>query len=284
MELAVNKSVEPKSFKFLSCLQAALKICNEVEALKMASSLAYYISLSFAPLVLLVLVVGRFIFSDFDTEFSQHISSFMSDSAKNVLQKVVGTRQAELKGSALSIVAVLITLLFSSSAIFTELRSSLNRIFEIQNSDVESSAFLTIIYAIKERLLSVGLVVSFVLLVMFSTVASWIFLSFAPTDIQALGMLINLSLSLAIYSLVFTLMYRYVPSVSQDFRNSAKAGILTAILFWLGKILIEVYLSTTATESIYGSAGSFIAFLIWSYYSSMIVFFSACFNKAWIQK
>ncbi|MGZ3742888.1 MAG: YhjD/YihY/BrkB family envelope integrity protein [Pseudobdellovibrionaceae bacterium] len=53
------------------------------------------------------------------------------------------------------------------------------------------------------------------------------------------------------------------------------SGLVTAILFSLGKSLIGLYLGQSAVASLYGAAGSFILLLLWVYYSSAVIFMSA---------
>jgi membrane protein len=46
-------------------------------------------------------------------------------------------------------------------------------------------------------------------------------------------------------------------------------------LFTLGKYLIGLYLAKAAPGSAFGAAGSVVAFVVWVYYSGLIVFFGA---------
>jgi membrane protein len=57
-------------------------------------------------------------------------------------------------------------------------------------------------------------------------------------------------------------------------------SLLTALLFTVGRVLIALYLSKTATASTYGAAGSLVLLLLWVNYSSLILLFGAAFTKA----
>jgi membrane protein len=46
-------------------------------------------------------------------------------------------------------------------------------------------------------------------------------------------------------------------------------------LFGVGKLLIGLYLGHASIGSSYGAAGSLVVFLVWVYYSSLIMFFGA---------
>ena len=52
-------------------------------------------------------------------------------------------------------------------------------------------------------------------------------------------------------------------------------------LFGLGKWLLGFYLGSDATDSAYGAASSLITLLLWVYYSSQILLFSAEFTQVY---
>ena len=58
-------------------------------------------------------------------------------------------------------------------------------------------------------------------------------------------------------------------------------ALVTAILFTVGRYLIALYLSRSTVASVYGTAGSLVALLIWVYYSCAIVFYGAEFTRAY---
>jgi membrane protein len=58
-------------------------------------------------------------------------------------------------------------------------------------------------------------------------------------------------------------------------------GLITAVLFTLGKTAIGVHLGRASVGSAYGAAGSMVVLLVWAYYSALILFFGAEFTHAW---
>jgi membrane protein len=73
----------------------------------------------------------------------------------------------------------------------------------------------------------------------------------------------------------FTLLFRFLPDVRTAWGNAARGGMITALLFVIGKELIGLYLGKSAIGSAYGVAGSAIVLLVWVYYSVMIIFIGA---------
>jgi len=81
--------------------------------------------------------------------------------------------------------------------------------------------------------------------------------------------------STGFYSLMFTLLFRYLPDKRQPWGSAFRGGVLTALLFEVGKEVIAMYLGRSAIGSAYGAAGSLIVLLVWVYYSTLITFVGA---------
>jgi membrane protein len=80
---------------------------------------------------------------------------------------------------------------------------------------------------------------------------------------------------------VFALLYKYVPDAEIGWHDVWTGGLITAVLFTLGKTAIGYYLGQTSVGSAYGAAGLMVVLLVWVYYSALIMFFGAEFTHAW---
>ncbi|HXS29803.1 MAG TPA: YhjD/YihY/BrkB family envelope integrity protein, partial [Steroidobacteraceae bacterium] len=58
----------------------------------------------------------------------------------------------------------------------------------------------------------------------------------------------------------------------------ASGGLLTAVLFTIGKWAIGLYLAGSAVPSAFGAAASFAALLLWLYYTAQIFLLGAEFT------
>ena len=96
-----------------------------------------------------------------------------------------------------------------------------------------------------------------------------------------LSRVLELVVSLLVLTFVFALFYKYVPDAAIGWRDVWLGGLLTAVLFTLGKTAIGVYLGQASVGSAYGAAGSMVVLLVWVYYSALIMFFGAEFTQAW---
>jgi membrane protein len=81
--------------------------------------------------------------------------------------------------------------------------------------------------------------------------------------------------SLAVLTLLFAMLFRWFPDADVAWRDAAAGGLVTALLFNVGKLAISWYIGTQGLESTYGAAASVVVLLIWVYYSAQIMLFGA---------
>jgi membrane protein len=87
--------------------------------------------------------------------------------------------------------------------------------------------------------------------------------------------ILNFLVSLLVISVLIAMVYRVLPDVRLDWPDVWVGAVTTSLLFGIGKFLIGLYLGRTSIGSSYGAAGSLVVFLVWLYYSSLIMFFGA---------
>ena len=96
--------------------------------------------------------------------------------------------------------------------------------------------------------------------------------------------LLNLVISLAAITVLFALMFKFLPDAKIAWRDVWLGSLVTALLFSIGKTLIGVYLGNSSTASTFGAAGSLILLLLWVYYSCQILLLGAEFTRAYAQR
>jgi membrane protein len=91
----------------------------------------------------------------------------------------------------------------------------------------------------------------------------------------------DLMVSIAIITLLFAMIFKFLPDVHIAWGDVGLGAFVTAVLFTLGKFAIGLYLGRSSLTSVYGAAGSLVLILAWAYYSSLILFFGAEFTRAY---
>ncbi len=92
---------------------------------------------------------------------------------------------------------------------------------------------------------------------------------------------INFGVSFVLDALLFAAIYKILPDTDLEWHDVLVGAVSTAVLFGVGKLLIGLYLQSSAIASTYGAAGGLIALLLWIYYSAQIFLLGAEFTKAY---
>lgn len=89
---------------------------------------------------------------------------------------------------------------------------------------------------------------------------------------------LDLSISFAITTLLFALIYKFMPRAKIPWQDVWIGAAVTAFLFAIGKFLIGLYLGKVSVASGFGAAGSLVILLLWVYFGAQIFLFGAKFT------
>jgi membrane protein len=201
-------------------------------------------------------------------------------SGANAVQQMLENANEPTSG-AVAIVIGVITLLLGASGVFGELQDAFNTVWKAQPKP--DRGFFGVI---KDRFLSFAMVlgVGFLLLVslVISTALSGMghYLSSSIPGFPMMMRVIELLVSFGIVTVLFALMFKYLPDCDVPWREAWLGAAATAALFSLGKYLIGLYLGKAAVATPFGAAGSLVALIVWVYYSAMILFFGGELTQA----
>ncbi|WP_192822182.1 YihY/virulence factor BrkB family protein [Rufibacter sp. LB8] len=248
------------------------------KSLRLAAALSYNTIFSLPPLLFIVVKAASYFFGDeaVTGELNTQISGMVGPEAAQQIQESL--TKVHMEGSSpLATWIGIGTLVFASTTIFVTLQESLNQVWNL-----EAKAKNGILKMAIDRLLSFGLVLSIAFLLLVSLVLSAVLAALTgylqkllPGIAVVFIHILNLVVSLGIITLLFALIYKYLPDAIIRWRDVWVGAFVTALLFVLGKFLIGWYLGQSDMGSSYGAAGSIIILLSWVYYSSLIIFFGA---------
>ena len=251
------------------------------EAPRLSAALAFYTILSLAPLAVLVpqivnSVGGR---SVSQTQIINEVGNVIGpDGAKAVREMIEATKRPA--GGTLASIMSVITLLFGASAVFGELRSAMNKMWDVQSK--ENGGFVRLI---RDRFFSFGIVLAVGFLLVVSLAVSTVLSELSAFLVETIPIgkavvrVVDFVVSFGGMSILFALIFKYLPETDVQWKDVRLGSIATAFLFTIGKILIGVYLGNAGVGEAYGGGGSLIVVLVWVYYSSMIFFFGAEFTR-----
>ena len=96
--------------------------------------------------------------------------------------------------------------------------------------------------------------------------------------------ILNQVVTFAVVSVIFGVIFKVLPDAKIKWRDVIAGSIVTALLFLLGKFGISLYISKSNVGTTFGAAGSLVVLLLWTFYSSLILYFGAEFTKAYALK
>jgi len=254
---------------------------NNHNAPRIGAALAFYSLLSLAPLVILALATGAFLFGSTATEtrLIEQVRSLAGPDGARVVKSLAEQSKQGNTGTLASLIG-LATILFGASGIFTELRSALNTIWGVPPKEHDE-----ILELIRQRLLSIGMVVALGFLLVVSLLVSMTLaligksftylLSVPPALLET----VNFLFSFFGIAIMFALIFRYASDARIPWRDVWISAVVTSLLFTLGKMLIGFYLGRAAIGSAYGASGSLVVVIVWVYYSAQIFLFGAEFTR-----
>ena len=267
-----------------SVAQSALWGWWNDNCMRLSASLAFYTALSLAPLVVIVVGVAGLITErqQVTAQLEQQIRLLMGPSSQQLVHTILAT--TEPQGGTLAAMIGIVTLAIGATAVFGELQAALNLIWEVKPKSI-NGMWANLWRWLRQRVFSLAIVfaIAFLLLVSLAVSAALAGIEqyLRGPELTLLSRGLEVTVSVLVITYLFALLFRYVPDAEIHWRDVWLGGLVSAVLFTLGKVGIGYYIGRASIGSAYGAAGSLIALLVWVYYSSLIVFFGAEFTHAW---
>lgn len=258
----------------------------EDKAAVQGAALAFYSVLSLAPLLVLSLAIAATVF-EADTARDQmvtQVEGLIGEDGGEAVDSMLENAQQPEEGTLAAVFGI-ITLLFGASGVFGQLQDSLNTIWEVKPKPGGGLWAL-----LRSRFLSFGMVLAtgFLLLVslVFSAALAGLGTNLQGTfpALEAVWHIINFVITFLVVTLLFALIYKFVPDAKIAWNDVWVGALITALLFSVGKILIGMYLGKSSIGSAYGAAGSLVVMIVWIYYSAQILFFGAELTQVYAKR
>jgi membrane protein len=259
----------------------AIKSWYEDDAFKLAAALAYYTLFALGPLLLVATSVAGIFFGEEAArgELSARLGLIMGDVASHALEAFL----AETGNASRSRTTTLIgggILLIAATTAFMELRRDINRIWGVEVANLPHvgayflKRFLSFLMVVGVGLL---LVVSLIISTLIATTSDFLSHRF-DLPLEVFGWFNGL-ISYFLVGLVFTLIFKLLPEKKVHWSSALVGALVTSVLFLIGTYGIGLYLGTSIFASAYGASASVIMILVWTYYSTLILFFGAEVTK-----
>ncbi|MEO8892332.1 MAG: YihY/virulence factor BrkB family protein [Coleofasciculaceae cyanobacterium] len=269
---------------FFELLKETFKEWQEDKASRLAAALAYYTAFSIAPLLIIVIAIAAVFFGEqaAQGQIVERIQNLVGREGAEAIQTMIQNSRKPTTGTIATIISIGV-LLFGATNVFAQLQDALNTIWEVAPKPGVKGL-------VKTRFISFTLIlgVGFLLLVslVLSTVLAVLgnYLGDLFPNLQLIWSVVNFTISFGIITLLFALIYKFLPDVKITWGDVGIGAAITALLFTIGKSLLGLYLANSSVGSTYGAAGSFVVLLLWVNYSAQILLFGAEFTQVYANK
>lgn len=250
-------------------------------AQSMGAALAYYTLFSISPLLLIVISIAGLVLGEEAArgEIYGQLHDLMGREGAIAVQSLLESVNKPKKGVISTIVGIAV-LLVGATSVFGELQSALDRIWRAPGRDKSEGVWALL----RSRLLSFGMILGLGFLLMVSLVfhaalsalGKW----WGPVfgEWETLAQIVNTVISFAFTTVVFAMIYKFMPRADIHWRDVRIGAAVTALLFTFGKYLIGLYIGKSGVGSGFGAAGSLVVVLVWVYYSAQIFLLGAEFT------
>ena len=270
-----------------SLLKQTVSKWSDINAPRLGAALAYYTTLSIAPLLVICIGIAGLVFGQqaAQGQVVYQLQDLIGPQAGAVIQSLLQHASSRSSGIIATVLGVFL-LLFGASSVFGELRDALNLVWGIKTVSTSSALVGLVKYRFFSFAMVLGigflLVVSLLMSAALAAVAKFLG-GFLPAP-EAVLHIANLLFSFVSVTVLFALLYKFVPDARIEWQDVWIGAAVTSLLFSIGKMLIGLYIGKASVGSAYGAAGALVVFLVWVYYSAQIFFLGAEFTHAFAER
>jgi len=265
------------------CRDAAMAWIDDF-APSMGAAISYYTMFSLAPLLVIVIAVAGSLFGAeaVQGQIAAQLSGLIGQEGALAVQGLVASASEPSRGLIAGSISIAV-LIVGATTVFAELQSALDRIWHVPERMKPQGVW----GVLRARLLSFGLIMALAFLLMVSLVlsaglaafGSWSTGLFPGWEVLLQGL--NVIVSFGILTLLFAMIFKFMPSVPIRWPDVWIGAVVTAALFEVGKVLIGLYLGKSGVNESFAAAGSLVVLLAWVYYAAQIFLLGAEFTKVY---
>lgn len=282
-----RKSVGTMFRNFGRMLKETFTQWNEREPFANSVVIAYYTIFSLPGLMVIIINVAGYFYDkgEITSRLTAQIQNMIGGDTARDVEAIIGNA-SQSKGSTLATILGIATLIFGATGVFYQMQQILNKMWEVKPKPKQM-----ILKIIRDRVFSFGLIlaVGFLLLVSLalsaglSAFSDWVTVHLSES-LNVVFHVADIALSLAIITILFASIYKFLPDAQIRWKDVWPGAILTAVLFTLAKFALGLYFGKSDPGSTYGAAGSIILIMLWVSYAGLILLFGAEFTQVYAKR
>ncbi len=251
---------------------------------RLGAALAYYSVFSLGPLILIAVAIAGLLMGQEAVrgEVSGALKGLLGNTGAQAIDAMLAGASRPREGIIASVIGIG-TLIFAAIGVVVQLKDALNTVWEVKPPPGKGIWGFARTYVLSlAGVLSLGFLLLISMLVTTALSAGGKYL--APYLPEAAVQVVSFVVSFGVISLLFAMMFKWLPDAKITWRDVWLGAVGTAALFEIGKFLIGLYIGKQGLESTYGAAASIVIVLIWVYYSAQIVLLGAEFTNVYAKQ
>ena len=280
----MHRAAPSKPNAWWTILKKAAGRLKENSPLHLAGSTAFFATFALAPIFIIIIqLLGKLIGEgtvkrNIVQKFSE---SAPEDSVAQLQRMLAGLEQ--LSGTWYVNAGLALFLVFSASTLFTVIQSALYRLWQLKEIKHKSFGF-----KVKNRLFSVLLIVVAGMLLMAGLLGQSLqgMLGDAVEEISGTAYQYFQSVYRHFISFLlawawFAVVFRYLTDARPKWKTVAAGALFTAILFVIGKAILQATLTSNTIPTVYGASASLVLLQLFVFYISLLIYYGAAFTAEW---
>lgn len=245
------------------------------------AALAYYSVFSLGPLLVIAVAIAGLVFGEEAArgEVEAQLRGLLGDASAKAIDAMLAGADQPQQGIIATVLGTSI-LLFTALGVVVQLKDAFNTVWEVDAKKISGIRQFIRTYLVSlAAVISLGflLLISLVFTAGLSAAGKHFSAQLPEATMQVVGSLV----SFAVITMMFAMMFKWLPDTPVLWRDVWLGAAITAALFEIGKLMIGIYIGKELLDSTFGAAASLVVLLIWVYYSSQIVLLGAEFTHAY---
>jgi membrane protein len=254
---------------------------SEHKDARLGAALAYYSVFSLGPLILITIAIAGLVFGAeaVQGQVLGTLKGLLGDTGTQAIEAMLKGADRPREGMVATVIGIG-TLVFAAIGVVVQLKDALNTVWEVETTPGSGAWRFVRSYILSlAGVLALGflLLTSMLLTAALAAAGKYVAAYLPEATLQVAGF----AASFAVISLLFAMMFKWLPDTKVEWRDVWLGAVLTAALFEVGKFLIGLYIGKQGLESTYGAAASIIVVLIWVYYTAQLVLMGAEFTNVY---
>jgi membrane protein len=271
-----------RTFQFFKHLRIAFKLFKKNDPLRLAGATAFFANFAIPPILLILIRLFGF-FVDrkiLVRRLFERLANILDDSSIDQIRQTMRNIRG-VDHNWWATILSFVFFIFVATTLFSVIKNSMDQIWSIGLNEKVGILFnlklrgrSMVIILLAGILFFVGLLTDSIQAIIGSYINNA-----SPTFGKVFSSILNQIIFIFIVTVWFTVLFRFLTNGRPVWRTAIRGGLLTGILFTLGKYILRIMLPLSNIGNIYGASGSIILIMLFVFYSSFIFYFGACFVK-----